>query len=45
MLSTCWQPNFFRPKFRVGGVDISNNLSNFNVGAVFHNSAIGLPLP
>lgn len=45
MLSNSWQPNFFRPTVRIGGVDVAGNISNTNIEQTFHNKSIGLPLP
>lgn len=40
-----WQPNFFRPSFRIDGKDILNYLSTGNFGYNRGDLSIGIPLP
>lgn len=45
MLTSSWQPNFFRPIVRIMGRNLASNISNPFPGRSFHNMSIGLPLP
>jgi hypothetical protein len=45
MVSASWQPNFFKPSVRIGGVDVASNIANTAPNKSFHNLSIGLPLP